>query len=132
MNHTSLIILKTTKQHFIGVTEHQKHALRGRMTKAHQGDVLIIAEIQDNGPAVAKYAMQFKQQYADHVGQSEVIWGKRWRFIVDGEKGCWLSKPFAPAALKPDGPYAQGGTLVYVPTADAIDFIAAGHLSPIL
>lgn len=127
-----LIILKTTAQHIEGVTKNQKHALRGRIVNARRGDLLLIAEMQTRGPALIRYGMRFDCQYPDQAGDSEAIWGKRWDYIVSGEGGCWLTKPFAPAQAKPQGPYGQGGTLVYVPARDAEEFVREGRLAPIL
>lgn len=128
----SLILLKTTPQHLVGVTMHQKHALRGLMRKAKIGDILLIAEMQPKGPALVRYVMYLKGQYADSRCDSEMIWGKRWDYIIEGENGAWLTSSFAPALIKPDGPYGQGGTLVYVPTDHAAEFIRDGRLAPLL
>jgi hypothetical protein len=126
----TIIILKTTAQHMKGVIDHQKFALDRPMSRAHPGDLILIAEIQRSGPAVARYAMWLKAQYPDEAHESESIWGRRWNFLIEGEGGHALASPFAPGKVKPKGPYGQGGPLVYVLPEHAEDFRRAGLLAP--
>ena len=128
----TLIILRTTAEHIKGVIEHQKHALDRPMSRAKAGDLLIIAEMKPKGPAVARYAMWFKQQKRDDARESAAIWGKQWNFIIEGEGGQELTAPFVPAEVKPNGPYGQGGPYVYVRPEDADDFRREGRLAPLL
>jgi hypothetical protein len=129
---SNLILLKTTLEHVSGVVQSQKHALRGRIQRAQSGDIILIAEMQKKGPAIVKFGMFFVSQYPDTANEAEKIWGRRWPFLIQGTGGQWLTNPFAPALIIPDGPYGQGGTLVYVPTAHSRAFASEGRLSPLL
>lgn len=128
----TIIILRTTAQHMRGVIDHQKHALDRPMRRAHLGDLLLVAEMQPKGPAIARYAMWFKSQHPDDAHESEAIWGRHWNFLIAGEGGRELTTPFAPAEVKPNGPYSQGGPYVYVVPEDAEDFRRDGRLAPLL
>lgn len=134
MNQTmpTVIILRTTAEHIRSVIDHQKHALDRPMQRAKNGDLLLIAEMQPKGPAIARYAMWFKGQHPDDANELEAIWGKHWNILIEGEGGRELAAPFAPAEVKPHGPYGQGGPYVYVRPEDAEDFRRDGRLAPLL
>jgi hypothetical protein len=126
------MILKTTREHFEKVRTRQRRALPGRIVRAQKGDLLLIAEMQDKGPAPVRYAMHFKDQRADDARESEAIWRKPWSVIVEGEHGFWLTTPFAPAALQPRGSSGRGGTLVHELPEDADELRRDGRLPPLL
>lgn len=128
----TMIILRTTTEHIKGVIDHQKHALDRPMQRAQPGDILLIAEMRPKGPAIARYAMWFKDQHPDDARESEIIWGRHWNFLIEGERGRELTAPFVPAEVKPRGPYRQGGPYVYVRPEDAEDFRRDGRLAPLL
>jgi len=128
----TIIILRTTAEHIKGVVDHQKHALDRPMQRAQPGDLLLIAQIQPKGPAIARYAMWFKSQHRDDAQESQAIWGRHWNFLIEGESGHELTVPFAPAQIKPDGPYGRGGPYVYIRPEDAEDFRRDGRLAPLL
>lgn len=132
MPNRTFILLKTTPDHLTGVTETQKHALRGRIQRAKPGDVILVAEIQKAGPAVVRYAMFYASQHKDESDETLTIWGRHWPYIIEGRGGQWLDRAFAPAKLIPDGPYGQGGTLAYVPSSHAETFVREGLLSPLM
>ncbi len=128
----TVIILRTTAEHIRGVIDHQKHALDRPMQRARPGDLLVIAEMQPKGPALARYGMWLKDQRRDEAGESEAIWGKHWNILIEGEGGHELAAPFAPAEIKPHGPYGQGGPYVYIRPDDAEDFRRDGRFAPLL
>jgi 5-methylcytosine-specific restriction protein A len=127
----TIIVLRTTAEHIKGVIDNQKHALDRPMQRAQIGDLLLVAEMQPKGPAIARYAMRLKGQHPDDANESDAIWGRHWNFIVEGEDGRELTTPFAPAEVKPNGPYGQGGPYVYVRPEDADDFRRDGRLAPL-
>lgn len=128
----TIVILRTTSDHMRGVVDHQKHASKSRLKRADPGALLLVAEVQPKGPAVARYAMWLKNQRADNGLESDAIWGNHWNFIIEGEDGHELTTPFAPGEVKPSGPYLQGGPFVYVEPEDAEDFRQNGFLAPLL
>ncbi|MEX2166090.1 MAG: hypothetical protein WD852_03600 [Methyloceanibacter sp.] len=102
------------------------------MKKASPGDLLLIAQLQPRGPALARYAMWFKSQHLDVANESDAIWGRHWNFVIEGEGGHELAVPFAPGEVKPKGPYGPGGPFVYVTSEDAEEFRRDGRLAPLL
>lgn len=128
-----MVILKTHSTNLARVVEVQKHALRGRLKNAQPGDLLLLAEIRDDGPTVVRYGMRLKRQRRADPGETEALWGKHWKFIIEGEGCCELNRPFDPQQTKVTSTsYGQGGTLVYVAAEDAEAFRRAGLLSPLL
>jgi hypothetical protein len=78
-----LIVLRTLRQHIDGVVEKHKHALNVQLD-AQQGDILLIA--QKGG--LVLYAMRFQNQRPDTAGESERVWGRHWKFIIEGADWC--------------------------------------------
>jgi len=128
-----LIILTTHPGNLSQVVAVQKHALDGQLLRASPGDLLLLAEIQQVGTAQVRYAMRFKGQYPDTNGETERLWGRRWRHVVEGEDCRELDNPFSPEDAKVSSKnYGRGGPVIYVDPEDAKAFLQAGLLKPAL
>ena len=128
-----MIILKTSGQTLPGVVQYAKHALEVR-PNARLGDLLLISQTVDSLPPGQKpiqHAMEFVRYYEDRRGESEQIWGKQWKYIIEGRKLRSLSTPFQMRDIQvTDTNYLQGGPLVYVHPKDARCVIEAGLIDP--
>lgn len=127
-----LIVMKTRPEHLEGVVSEHKHALQKRMTRARKGDLLLLAERQKAGPALARYGMCFENLRLAEKGETERIWGKVWTYVVDG-RGCdEFEQPFFPD-MASDKNLGQGAiAFAYVERVDAEDWRRKGLLRPFL
>ena len=132
-NTPKLIVLRTLPEHLDAVAQRQKHAQRGRLRAAQPGDILLIGL---TGSGMVSYAMRFRGQHRDTSGESERTWGRRWKYIIEGDCWCELDRPFGPqderitdVALRNYGP---GGSFFYVLPEDAEAFRQRGLLGPLL
>ncbi|MGB0087716.1 MAG: hypothetical protein WBP94_20360 [Rhodomicrobiaceae bacterium] len=114
--------------------ELQKHALKYRIKNAKTNDLLLLAEIQSQGPAVVCYGMWLKCQRPAERGETDKIWGKEWKFIIEGQ-GCDSLPRFSPerekVSLKNYGK-GGGGTVIYVLPEDMNAFREKGLLMPFM
>jgi hypothetical protein len=102
------------------------------MSRARPDDILLLAEIQDHGSSVVRYAMRFREQILDEKGKSKALFGRRWRYLIEGNDCHELSR-FSPQERKVTSKnYGQGGPMVYVASKDAEAFRKAGLLQPLL
>lgn len=108
-----------------------KHALDSQ-PHITVGDIILLAETKDNlvsGEKPIRYLMEFHRIYADSKGESERIWGKHWRYIIEG-RGCrTLKRPFDICEIQlTETNYAQGGPYVYVARKDEDMLNREGYL----
>lgn len=131
---SNLIILKTHPDNFCQVVKLQQHALKVKMRRVQRGDLLLLAKMQRDGPALVYYAMRFKEQRPAKAGETEENWDKTWTYIVEGESCCELDRPFDPQKERVTPTtrknYGPGGTFVYVDPEDAAAFRKRGFLRP--
>lgn len=127
----TLIVLKTHPEHLDQVIQAQRHALQSRILKAHPGDLLLLAETRSKGPAVVRYGMRFRGQRIARPGETETMWNKTWKYIIEGEDCRALESAFSPQIAKVSSAnYGQGGPFVYIDPEDADAFRRGGLLSP--
>lgn len=125
-----LVVLRTLPENLDGVIQTSKHALDVRLT-AQQGDILLIGH-----SGRVTHAMRLRCQRPDTSGETEVIGGRRWRFIIDGDELCQLVRPFSPQRERVTDVgrknYGPCFALFYVLDDDARAFRDGGLLRPIL
>lgn len=125
-----LVVLRTLPENFDGVIQTSKHALDGRLA-AEPRDILLIGH-----SGQVTHAMRFRCQRPDTSGETEKIWGRRWRFIIEGDDLCKLIRPFSPQQERVTEVsrknYGPGFALFYVLDDDARAFREGGLLRPIL
>lgn len=129
----TLIVLKTRLEHLDGVLREKKHALESRMTKAKTGDLLLVAEVQNAGPALVRFGMWFENQRLAREGETENIWnGQTWKYIVETSGWDAFAQPFCPNEIS-DKNLGQGAVaFAYVEEADAERWRREGRLLPLL
>ena len=127
------VILKTQDRQYHNVLRHQKHATNERPRSLGPGDVILVHRVGSGRtvPPSVTHAMDCVRVYVDTTGESQKIWGRSWRFIVQGEHLRQFPRPipisrFGKASGKNYGQGAQ--KLVYVEEADVKDLQAAGLL----
>ncbi len=129
----NIILLRTHPENLKRVVEVQKHALKGQLTRAQPGDLLLLAEMRTSGPALATHAMWFRNQRLAKPGETEMLWGKSWRYVIEGEDCRTLDNPFSPQEAKVSSEnYGRGGGVVYLAVEDADEFCRRGLLRPLL
>ena len=131
----NMIVLQTRPEHLKAVIEKSKRALNGVMKCVRAGDVLLIAESPPprNAPQIW-YAMRYRRMYPDSRRESEAIWGKRWRYIVEGEDCQLLDHPFSLKDVQVSAKnYGQGAiSFTYLDDRDAKLLIDRSLLKPVL
>ena len=127
----NLIVLKTHPEHLDQVVQAQRHALQTRLLKAQPGDLLLLAETRSKGSALVRYGMRFRGQRIARPGETESMWNKSWRYIIEGEDCKALERAFSPQIVKVSSAnYGQGGPFVYIDPEDADAFKRDGLLKP--
>jgi hypothetical protein len=132
MPSPTVVVLRTAPENIPKVIEHKIHALNGRLVRAKPGDLLLIAERQRVGPAIAKYGMLLQEVRPDVSQKSKEIWGKQWKYIIEGRDLVALAMPFSPHEIAPLSGYGAGGPFVYISPDDAEEFRRRGLLAPFL
>lgn len=126
-----MVILRTSKETIGNVVHHMKHALDSRL-KLEQGDLILISQTKSSLDQYAKpiqYVMEYVRCYRDRNNESEKIWGKSWKVIVEGRNCKRLKRPFDIADYQVTSKnYGQGGPRVYVDDADALAIKQKGLL----
>lgn len=92
-----MFILKTKKETLSAVLKHQKHASDTELKNAINGDIILISQTKDSlsdDEKSIKYSMKFKRCYKDSNNESNKIWGKHWKYIIEGYNVKPLSIPF--------------------------------------
>jgi hypothetical protein len=127
----TIVILRTSPETIANVVAHAKYALRGELKELKPGDIMLIAQkaatVPDGKPI--RYLMTFVRCYRDKNKESDRIWGRHWNYIIEGS-GCYsLKTPFDIRQIQVTKKnYAQGGTVVYVDSEDAVVLEAGGYL----
>jgi len=116
-----MVIFRTSPETISEVVRLSKHAL-DRRPRLRRGELILIsqtvAKSRDGKPPI-RYLMEFVRIYPDSKEESTKIWGKQWRYIVEGEKCRPLKHPFNIQHYQTSNQnYAQGGPFVYVDPVD--------------
>lgn len=119
-----MIILRTNPENISEVVRHAKHALNKKPT-LNQGELILISQISENtifGYRECKnpiqYVMEFERIYLDTSGESIKIWGKPYKYIVEG-RNCRPLRPFDIRKYQvTKKEYGPGGPFVYVEPED--------------
>lgn len=127
------VILKTQRLQYRDVLSHQKHATDQPPIRLSRNDVILV-HCEANGrtvPPRVTHAMDCVRVYRDTARESLRIWGRSWKFIIEGSNLRALPKPipisrFGRASGKNYGKGAQ--KFVYVEDADLADLRAEGLL----
>ena len=125
MNEPRIIILKTDSTHVEGVRRNAKHATDVPPRNLSPGDIILIqvTVLSSNNPEpVIRYRMEFVRCYEDKMKESDNIWGRHWRYIVEGRNLKNLLHPFDIRKLQTSNvSYGQGAIkYVYVRPQDAV------------
>ena len=124
-------IFKTSARTLPGVLAHAKHALLGKPTCLSPGDTILIAQTLADLPSGQKqirHKMKFVKARKDTSGETDMIWGVRWPWIIDCADIEELSRPFNIRELQVTGAnYAQGGTVVYLDPLDEEEISKSGY-----
>jgi len=120
-----MILIKTHKSNLSKVVEHCKHALNVQ-PNLKQGDLILIAQTKRDllpGEKPIKYIMEFSRIYRDIYNESFKIWGKKWKYIIEGINCRALKNPFDISLIQiSDHNYKSGGPFTYVRKED-VDFL---------
>jgi len=126
-----MLLLKTSKDTIAKVVETAKHALAA-CPDYMPGELVLIAQTKDDlnpGEPPIKYRMEIVRIYEDLDNESDQIWGKHWRYIVEGRNCLPLKNPFDISDIQiTDKNYVHGGTYFHVERADAEVLMKEGWL----
>jgi len=83
-----IMLFKNHASTLNGVLKNAKHASNGKPKNIQPGDVILIAQtkgslLPDEKPI--RWIMNFVRTYEDSDNESVKIWGKKWRYIIQGE-----------------------------------------------
>ena len=117
-----MIIFRTSPDTIDKVVSHCKHALNTRPNITPGETILIsqtVSKTKDGKPPI-RYKMEFVRIYNDTDGESRRIWGKKWRYLIEGKNCRPLKKPFNISQYQvSDENYGPGGPVKYVADVDA-------------
>lgn len=126
-----MLIFKTSKETLFKVIVHAKHALMVQ-PQFEPGEIILIAQTRDElaeGELPIRYRMEIRRVYEDRDGESEQIFGHKWRYIVEGYNCFALKTPFDISEVQVTREnYRQGGTICHVAPRDAEAIVLGGHL----
>jgi hypothetical protein len=129
-----MILLKTSGQTIDKVVEHSKHAL-ARLPSIVRGELILISQTEDSlrhGELPVRYVMEFVRCFEDNSGETLRIWGRRWKYIIEGTNLCRLKKPFRMSEVQVSGKnYGQGFVLFRIEPEDERHLQKSGYLEPI-
>ena len=85
-----MFIIKTTAETIEQVIKNCKHASMDRLRKAKIGDLVLIAQTRhsiendiDMDYKSIRHLMQYEGIMYDKNNESEKIWGRKWRYIIN-------------------------------------------------
>lgn len=81
-----MLLLKTSGRTIDEVVRRAKHATDSR-PNAQIGDLILIAQTKDTlqpGKKSIRYIMTYKGYRLDTENESKRVWGKKWKYIIDG------------------------------------------------
>lgn len=125
-----MIVLRTHPAHIPRVVELSLHALHAKPRIARGERVLIsrLAGFPDGRPAV-QYVMDFVA-YRPGTEEARRIWGRDWRYIMEGRNCRVLKRPFNLRQVQVSSRnYGQGGPFVYVHPDDELELDRRGLLA---
>lgn len=128
-----MIILKTTSAHLQAVVRSRKHATDDPPIDLRVGDIVLIQVtfLSDRqGPPTIRYAWKHRGYYEDRSGESMMLWGHRWRFILEGTDLCRLKRPFDIRKVQVSTKdYGAAVRYVYVEPGDEKAIVSANLLA---
>lgn len=89
------VIFKTDAVTLPGVLKHAKHALQVE-PKLSRGDTILIAQTLQSlrrREKQIRYRMGFVRSYLDTNGETDRIWHRHWRYVVEGTSLKTLRRP---------------------------------------
>jgi len=126
-----MLLLKTSKDTLPKVIETSKHALSARPDYS-PGELALIAQTKEDlspGEPPIRYRMEIARIYQDNGNESDQIWGKHWKYIVEGRNFLPLKNPFDISEVQVTGKnYVTGGTFFHIEKADAEALMIGGWL----
>jgi len=132
---TRLVVFKTDSKHIFGVVKNAKHATDAIPRELRAGDLILLQVTVQSARSTApqiEHAMTFVRCYEDLTGESDRIWGRHWRYIVEGKDAYRLKNPFDMRRVNKSGSnYGQGAIkFVYVHPLDEEAIRGGGYLEP--
>ena len=128
----TLLLLKTDSKHIFGVQKHGKHATEALPRDVSPGDLLLIqvtALTSRTHAPMVEYAMTFVRCYEDRENESDAIWGRHWRYIIEGKDFYKLRKPFNVRRKLPRTANVNAAVkYAYVNPSDAAELERDGYL----
>jgi len=80
-----MFLVKVTAETIDQVVTQSKYASSGIPKQAKMGDIMLIALSNiGKGEKSIRYIMNYDGFYEDHLGESQQLWGKQWRYIIKG------------------------------------------------
>ena len=128
-----IAIFRTSRATLPGVLKHQKHALQGEPNLARGDLVLISKTVEGLKPSEKRinHRMTYLRSYRDGENESDKIWGRHWRFIIECNGLKLLRRPFNIAEVPGIiGIYAQGGPIMYIDPHDEKVLLRGGYFEP--
>lgn len=130
-----IIVFKTDSKHIFGVRRNAKHATEAIPRMLAPGDLILLQVTEQSARTSApkiEYAMTFVRCYEDLANESDKIWGRHWRYIVEGRDIYELKRPFDMRTVNKSGTnYGQGAIkYVYVDPQDEEVIRSGGYLDP--
>ncbi len=129
-----MILLKTDESHMEAVRKNRKHATDGAPQNVRPGDFLLIQVTSGqpgNETRRVRYAMRFKRCYKDTTGESKRLFGKSWKYIIEGDPATFrMLRGFDIEDVQVSGAnYGQGVIrFAYVDPADEAEIVRRGLL----
>lgn len=82
-----MLLFKNSAATMEGVLRNAKHATDGMPHHVKPGDIILIAQTKNTllpGQKPIRWIMDFVSCEEDVNNQSDKIWGKHWRYIING------------------------------------------------
>jgi 5-methylcytosine-specific restriction enzyme A len=82
-----MLLFKNSATTMEGVLKHEKHATDGKPHHVKPGDIILIAQTKNTllpGQKPIRWIMNFVSCEEDVDNLSNIIWGKHWRYIING------------------------------------------------
>ena len=91
-----MMLLKTDKKNFSKVLQFQKHGLKGRPKQVKAGELGLLAQLRKDvkGQKPITHVALYKGAREDTDFETDAIWRKHYRFVVDLENIKKLKEPF--------------------------------------
>jgi 5-methylcytosine-specific restriction protein A len=130
-----VILFKTDAKHMFGVRKYARHATDAVPRELVPGETILlqvtVLSARSAAPKI-KYVMTFVKSYPDETGESDRIWGRHWRYIVEGVDLYELKRPVDMRQVNESGTNYRRGAVkyVYVHPKDEQAILASGRLEP--